>query len=519
MQHIKFIERRMSIMDKPTINVEEYISEQGIELIKSPEGETYLKKENKLHPTNSQFVRDMFALAHKNAFGTFPKLSQEKEYVRHLELLARSEGREHQLHLRVAAEVDYFWYDLGDKVVKIGAGESRWEVVENSPVYFRKYGNTSSQKIPVNDDNTQLRNILQFVNLANDEDKLLFQVYLVSCFIPGIAHPIPIFFGEKGAAKSTAMRLLRKLVDPAKEELISLLRSQKDFAQVLAHNYMPAFDNMGKLTPALSDMLCCAVTGGAIHKRRLYTDDDDVVIPFKSCVTANGVNLMATKSDLLDRSILFEVTRIDESQRRTEEEFWELFETQRPALLGAIFDVLSDAMGLMHSGITMPSIPRMADFAKWGYAIAEAAGLGGKDFLAAYSNNINKVHDAVIAEDPVAESIVNFMEQEAEWSGYATALLGVLSAKNPTYILPKLPNALSRRIKEIASNLRAKGIDCEFTKDTTENKTKIKLSHINVSPVTPVTPVGSSIDESTENMASGDGGDTGDIGGELAETV
>lgn len=53
MKHIKFIERRMSTMATPTINVEAYISEQGIELIKSPEGETYLKKENKLHPTNS----------------------------------------------------------------------------------------------------------------------------------------------------------------------------------------------------------------------------------------------------------------------------------------------------------------------------------------------------------------------------------------------------------------------------------------------------------------------------------
>lgn len=227
-----------------------------------------------------------------------------------------------------------------------------------------------------------------------------------------MAHPIPIFFGEKGAAKSTAMRLLRKLVDPAKEELISLPKNQNELAQLFAHNYMPAFDNMDKLTPALSDMLCCAVTRGAIHKRRLYIDD--VVIPFKSCVTANGGNLMAAKSDLLDRSILFEVTRIDENQRRIEEEFWESFEKHRLALLGAIFDVLSDAMGLMRSDITMPSIPRMADFAKWGYAIAEAAGLMGKDFLAEYSNNINKVHDAVIAEDPVAEAIVRFIKPGAE---------------------------------------------------------------------------------------------------------
>jgi hypothetical protein len=490
MQHIKFIEKRMSNMKNQSIEItaKEYINERGIELIKSPEGETYLKKENKLYSTNSQFVKDMVNAIHITAFGTFLKLSQEKEFIRQLGIWARICGQEHQLYLRVAAEGDHFYYDLGDRAVEIGPSESKWEVIENAPVYFRKYGNTAPQETPTKDGKLQLAQILKFINLANDDDKLLFLVYLVSCFIPGIAHPIPIFYGEKGAAKSTTMRILRKLVDPAKQELMVLPKNQNELAQLFAHNYMPAFDNMDKLTSALSDMLCCAVTGGAIHKRKLYTDDDDVVIPFKSCVTANGVNLMAAKSDLLDRSILFEVTRIDESQRRTEEEFWEAFEIQRPALLGAIFDALSDAMGLMRSDITMPSIPRMADFAKWGYAIAEAAGLIGKDFLAAYSNNINKVHDAVIAEDPVAEAIVNLMEEKVEWSGYATELLKLLSVKKPTYILPKLPNALSRRIKEIASNLRAIGIECKFTKDTTANKTIIKLSRINVRQSSPPSP-------------------------------
>ena len=48
--------------------------------------------------------------------------------------------------------------------------------------------------------------LLDFVNLKDDADKALFLIYAVSCLLPDIPHPLVIFHGEKGAAKSTSMR-------------------------------------------------------------------------------------------------------------------------------------------------------------------------------------------------------------------------------------------------------------------------------------------------------------------------
>ncbi|HXX96159.1 MAG TPA: hypothetical protein VEL11_03460 [Candidatus Bathyarchaeia archaeon] len=43
----------------------------------------------------------------------------------------------------------------------------------------------------------------------------------------------------------------------------------------------------------------------------LYSDDEDKIYKFRRCVGFNGINLTATKSDLLDRGLIIKVERID----------------------------------------------------------------------------------------------------------------------------------------------------------------------------------------------------------------
>jgi len=503
-------------MENTVIDIEEFIRDKALSLVKTTDGDTYVNNGHRLYPTMSQYIRDLLFVEHKIKTGKIAKINQLKDYIHHIEVLTRQNSNEISLHLRVAKDSSFFYYDLGEQVVKVDG--SGWEVVSNSPIYFKRHNNMEQQLIPQNSD-VKLDELLNFVNLVEESSKILFMVYLVTCFIPDIAHPIPVFHGEKGAAKSTALRLLRKLVDPARQELMVLPRGQNELAQILSHNYMPAFDNLDKLSSNVSDLLCCAVTGGALHKRKLYTDRDDVIIPVKSCVTLNGVNLMATRSDLLDRMLLFEVTRIEEEQRRTEEAFWEAFEEKKPFILGAVFNVLTGAMQLMASGVTVERLPRMADFAKWGYAIAEVAGFGGDMFLDAYRNNISMVNDEVIGSDPVAEAIVTFIEENNNWRGHATELLKLLMTQNPTYNFPKLPNALSKRLKEISSNLRAKNMECIFSTDTQSNKTIIELKRINYNIVN-ISAAPETNTEELEQQADDSGNrDTGDGGDELVETV
>ena len=54
-----------------------------------------------------------------------------------------------------------------------------------------------------------------------------------------------------------------------------------------------------------------------------------------------------------------------------------------PVILGGIFDVLAKALEIIPT-VTLPKVPRMAGFAKWGYAIAEALNTAGEEFLINY---------------------------------------------------------------------------------------------------------------------------------------
>ena len=64
-------------------------------------------------------------------------------------------------------------------------------------------------------------------------DQLLMQVYLVTCLVPDIPHPIPVISGQKGSTKSTLSRVLRRSVDPAHEELLSLPNDPNELALLL----------------------------------------------------------------------------------------------------------------------------------------------------------------------------------------------------------------------------------------------------------------------------------------------
>jgi len=74
---------------------------------------------------------------------------------------------------------------------------------------------------------------------------------------------------------------------------------------------------------------------------------------------------------------LISLERIPEELRREEEELWPQFEEVLPTILGGAFDILSRAMAIQPA-VHLATKPRMADFAVWGYAIAEAAGWGGR---------------------------------------------------------------------------------------------------------------------------------------------
>jgi len=396
-----------------------------------------------------------------------------------LEAQARFDGEECVLNNRVALHEGAIWYDLADaKWRAVRVTPDGWSVVADAPILFRRFAHQRPQVEPIR--GGDLARLLDFFNVADRGERRLVEVYPVSALVPGIPHPVPILHGPQGAAKTTLVRMLRRLIDPSLTETLSPPRDATELVQQLAHHWAAFYDNLTSIPDWFSDVLCRAVTGEGFSKRELYSDDDDVIYQFRRCVALNGINIAAHKADLLDRSLLWSLETIPEDRRRPEEELWEAFEQERPRLFGAMLDALARAMSLQAS-VQLAAYPRMADFARWGVAIAQALGHEPGEFLAAFDANIVTRNDEVIAGSPVAAAVVAFMREREEWEGTATELLTSLEPVATALRVdirsrswPKVAHVLSRRLNEVRPNLAAGGVGVELHSGSDR---RLRLSH------------------------------------------
>ncbi len=397
-----------------------------------------------------------------------PKSESIKQALDVIHSKAIFDGSFCDLAIRVAEHESAIWYDLTDKnwqAVKIDS--HGWSLQGEPPTVFKRFSHQLPQEKP--QPGGDLHTLLEYVNIKDESQRLLLMVYLVSCFVPDIPHPIPVLHGSQGAAKSTFMRVIRRLVDPSKTELLTLPTKSAQLVQQLSHHWAPYYDNVTSIPNWVSDALCRAVTGDGFTKRELYTNDEDIIYSFRCCIGLNGINIAAQKADLLDRSILFGLECIPAEKRRDEKTFWSEFKRDKPLILGAAFDALSKAMTIKES-VRTDQLPRMADFAIWGAAIAEALGYTQQDFVLAYQKNLEAQNEEAIREHPVATAVRAFMEDHEEWSGTSSELLEQLTtvAEQEKIDLrqklwPKAAQALSRRLNEAKTNLANVGITITTT--------------------------------------------------------
>lgn len=391
-----------------------------------------------------------------------------------LEGIAAFDGPTETVHVRVARNADTVSYDLADhawRTVAITPGA--WSVLDESPVRFRRYTHQAAQVEPTRGGSVRL--VLKYLNVRA-EDHLLLLVWLVVAFVADIPHPIPDFHGEKGAGKSVGQRVLRRLIDPSIVESLSFPKDIAELVQQLAHHYAPIYDNVDEVPPWLSDVLCRAVTGEGFTKRELYTDDDDIIYAYRRVPLLNGINVVPRRADLLDRSILLQLERITRGARLAEDEFWAAFEADRPFILGGIFDTLATALQILPD-VRLDQLERMADFTRFGVAVALALGFTVDEFLDAYASNLGVQTIEAVEGHLVGAAILALMADRDEWQGTPTEFLYALEEAGEAAHLfrrsstgkvdargwPGAPHILTRRVNEVRSNLRDVGLEVEQT--------------------------------------------------------
>jgi putative DNA primase/helicase len=391
---------------------------------------------------------------------------------------AEFSGVVRELHTRAAWHEGVLYYELrSGKVVRVGPGG--WTFEAKPPVLFRRYPNL--KPLPDPQAGGDLKRLWAYLNLKAERDRRLLLAYIATVPLPQIGRPILSASGPMGSGKTTAGRLVKRQWDPTTPETVRY--DPRDFLQKASHCYIPMLDNLSALPDSASDTLCRLVTGEADSKRKLYTDDEDVIIELRRAVIINAINVPSDRGDVLDRSLVVELERIPDAKRITEEELWERFEAERPELLGALLGVLAKAIALKPS-LQLSRRPRLADWGEYAAAVYEVMGWGAEQFLSDWDEIIKVQNRSTLDGSPVAQAIIKFMEERESFEGSSTELhkklesiaeeIGVSIVRDKAW--PKSARWLWRRIQEVVPLLVGVGIEASRERD--EAGTTIALRRV-----------------------------------------
>jgi hypothetical protein len=448
---VKIIKER----DNASLFHDEY--DDGYVFIKTDKGKEVIK-------IKSKTFRRWLSKEFWEKYDKTPNSESLKASIEVLEGIACFEGKKYELSNRIARKDKDIWYDLtNEELEAVKINEDGWNIEKINSIIFKRQNHNKEQVRPSEvDKNAGL--LFKYVNITDPKQRLLLLVYVISCFIPGYSHPLLVIFGAQGSAKSTLAKFLRRIIDPSLIEVVSMMNNQKELVQALSHHTFIFFDNVSYVSESTSDTLCKAITGAGFIKRELYENDEDVIYKLKKCIGINGINLVSTKPDLLDRSILIELERISESNRMQDSKIEEEFQNDLPKILGGIFDVLSKTIK-NKKNIKLQELPRMADFALWGCAIAEALGFTKEEFISAYKENIENQKETVLNDNIIAIAIMSFMNSRNwdKWEGTSSDLLSELTnhiseQTRRDRLWPKGPSVLSRALNTLKTTFEERGV-------------------------------------------------------------
>jgi hypothetical protein len=224
---------------------------------------------------------------------------------------------------------------------------------------------------------------------------------------------------------------------------------------------------LSQLPEELADAACRLATGGGFGGRELYSDHDEAIFDATRPLVFNAIpDLGAARPDFLDRTLIIEFLDLKPETRRDEAQFWHEFEDVRPRILGALLDAVSAGLRKLPN-LRLDQLPRMADFALWVNACEGSLGMKPGEALTTYSANRAETRNLALESSPLYEPIAKLAREG--FSGTVAELLARLNCVTSEGMRrsvrwPKAPNALSAVLRRMAGNLRAAGMDVQFSR-------------------------------------------------------
>lgn len=392
--------------------------------------------------------------------------SSFKDALSNLLGAVRIKGECKTVYRRVGKHENNYYLDLcwqkNNRTVKISPGE--WSIVDDSPVMFLRSG--TMQALPEPKRGGSLDWMWQCCNIPENY-RVLVLLWLLDALRPDTPYPILELIGEQGSAKSTTQTILRRVIDPNACDLRAAPNKEDDLFVTAWVNHVVSCENITYLSSQMQDALCVMSTGGGYQKRKLFSNDEEVILYAYNPVIINGISAVVTNQDLIDRTITIELPNIT---KRTEiTKLRGLIEENSSLILGALLDIFVKALAILPS-IELPisENPRLIEFVTLGIAVAKVIGLSEEVFIKQFKELRQEAIARTIDASPIANALI-------EWSEKNTLTFPVqLQVKllfeqvaqyrtNNTDIWPKSSKGFADSLRRIAPALRQYvGIDCQY---------------------------------------------------------
>ena len=393
--------------------------------------------------------------------GTAPSDTLLKAAIASLTGMAKFEGEEKPVYIRTATHDGAYWLDLCNEqwqAVRITA--DGWQVIDNPPVMFTRSSPMRPLSMPQHGGDFAV--LWEVANIP-ETDRLTVLAWLLECLRPDTPYVVLELTGEQGSAKTSTQEALRDLIDPNQANCRAAPKAVEDVWVMARNSHMVSFENLSHLSASYQDALCMLATGGGYATRTLFTTADETVLNLKKPVVLNGIAVIVTAQDLLDRTLHIDLPTITHRIRASE--LKTRFDTEKGRIFGALLTLFSQVLKVLPSIELEPQdLPRMADFAFLGEAVYRVNGHPPMAFLSAYNAKRKDGIYRTIEASPVASAMLAYLEEyQHGYEGTAKRLREKLEAyKQDNDGWPKSDKGFGDALRRLAPAMRTIGFDVDY---------------------------------------------------------